>query len=298
MRKLKIADLVLDDTVYPRQEADESHVQVLSDAIEAGVKFPPIVICRKTRRVVDGFHRVLAFGGFFDDQYELDCVEKDYASDRELFLDAIRFNASHGLSLTIADRQLCTLRAKQLGIGDGEAAAALAVTVDRAGRLRANGSSDFVLHVPKPAAPVNATPRRDPNEIKKPIRTPVPAAAQPVTLPNRRCPGCGCKLADITRKADGSPDRCLKCFPLTKDEQLNFERPSEFDELEFDDGVAQRLAEVRAARYADAGPMSHIDALRSQMERGLIDTADVELIAAMQQLCSDLEKFLILAEQY
>ena len=273
MRKFKIAELVLDDTVYPRHEADESHVQVLSDAIEAGVKFPPIVICRKTRRVVDGFHRVLAFGGFFDDQYELDCVEKDYASDRELFLDAIRFNASHGLSLTIADRQLCTLRAKQLGIGDGEAAAALAVTVDRAGRLRANGSSDFVLHVPKPAEPVNAVPHR----------------AMPVMTTTRRCPECGCKLAE-------EAERCFKCFPMA--EQGRSGREEEFDDLEFDDGVAQRLAEVRAARYADAGPMSHIDALRSQMERGLIDTSDVKLIAAMQQLCSDLEKFLILAEQY
>ena len=296
MRKLKIAELVLDDKVYPRREADESHVQTIADAIEAGVKFPPIVICRKTRRVVDGFHRVLAFGGYFDDQYELACVEKDYASDRELFLDAIRFNASHGLSLTIADRQLCTLRAKQLGIGDGEAAAALAVTVDRAGRLRANGTSDSMLYVPKQAAPVHATPRRDPSEIKKPIRTPVSAASLPVTT--RRCPECGCKLAEIERKGDGAVDRCLKCFPLTRYEQLKFERPSEFDDLEFDDGVAQRMAEVRAARYADAGPMSHIDALRSQMERGLIDTADVELIAAMQRLCSELEKFLILAEQY
>jgi hypothetical protein len=90
----------------------------------------------------------------------------------------------------------------------------------------------------------------------------------------------------------------LKCFPLTRDEQFKFECQGEGDDLEFDDGVAQRLAQVRAARYADAGPMSHIDALRSQMERGLIDTTDVELIAAMQQLCSDLEKFLILAEQY
>lgn len=298
MRKVKIADLVLDDKVYPRQEADESHVQTIQDAIDAGVKFPPIVICRKTRRVVDGFHRVLAFGGCFDDQYELDCVEKDYASDRELFLDAIRFNASHGLSLTIADRELCTLRAKQLGIGDGEAAAALAVTVDRAGRLRANGTSESVLHIPKPSPPANATPRRDPNEIKKPIRTPVPAAGRPVTLPNRRCPECGCKLAEITRKGDGAIDRCLKCFPLKGEEQLNFEGPDSFEDLEFDKGVSERMAQIRAMRTGDVGTMEHIDALRSQMERGLIDTADVELIAALQQLCNDLEKFLILAEQY
>ena len=97
---------------------------------------PPLVIDRKSRRVVDGFHRGRAYK---QEKIELvEVVEKSYRNDGEMFLDAVRYNASHGRGLSPFDRARCILRAESMKIELEQVASALSITCEAAGALRAN----------------------------------------------------------------------------------------------------------------------------------------------------------------
>lgn len=119
MRKIPASDVVQDLSIYPRCAVDEAHVASLVLVLEAGNELPPIVICRKTRKVTDGFHRLNAHGQYHGWESEIAVVEKDYADVREMWLDAIRYNAKHGLPLSASDREQCVLKSIKLGV-DGE----------------------------------------------------------------------------------------------------------------------------------------------------------------------------------
>lgn len=149
MRKLKCSQLVLDFDFYPRAQVDSQHVAYMVEAMKAGSEFPPVVICKKTKRVADGFHRVRARQRHDGPDAEIQVVEKTYRNDAELFLDAMRYNAAHGRNLTQYDRAHCAILAVNLGLDDEAIAGALHVPAEKIGELRADRSAKHAgLQVP------------------------------------------------------------------------------------------------------------------------------------------------------
>lgn len=131
MRSIKLCDLVLDYAIYPRREIDAYHSHTIQEAIAGGAEIPPLVVEKKTKRIVDGFHRHRAYKRLYgeDPAFAVDCIEKEYKSDAELFLDSMRYNASHGRCLSKFDRTHCLLLARQLHVPDKEIAKVLHITV-------------------------------------------------------------------------------------------------------------------------------------------------------------------------
>ncbi len=136
MAKLAIKELVLDYTIYPRADVDSQHVSYIKEAYEAGVKLPPIIIDKKSKRVTDGFHRVKMYRAKYGDNYKIDCIEKSYKTEQELLLDAIRCNSGHGRTLSRYDRTHCILLAEKLKVPEDELASALCMTIEKIGTLR------------------------------------------------------------------------------------------------------------------------------------------------------------------
>ncbi len=126
--KRKLSELVFDFDLYPRASVDAQHVAAMREAARAGATFPPYIVCAKTLRVVDGFHRGKKDRAEHGADCEVECIEKVYKNDGELFLDAMRCNASHGRGLTPFDRARCALRCKAFRLGTAAIAAALGVT--------------------------------------------------------------------------------------------------------------------------------------------------------------------------
>ncbi|MEU3042499.1 streptomycin biosynthesis protein [Streptomyces diastaticus] len=86
---------------------DAGHVQVMA---LLGEEVPPIIVHRPTMRVVDGVHRILASrlcgrdsiaARFFD------------GSDADAFLLSVKANVTHGLPLSLADRETAAIRIMQ-----------------------------------------------------------------------------------------------------------------------------------------------------------------------------------------
>lgn len=113
------------------------HVRQLAEALSSGAVFPPIVVERKSSRVVDGFHRVEALRRVRGREALVEAVEKDYRNEAELVLDAMRLNARHGSRLSPYDQLRCVEIASRLSIDGSRLAQALSVSPDYVGELSA-----------------------------------------------------------------------------------------------------------------------------------------------------------------
>jgi hypothetical protein len=133
---LKLNELVFDPEIYPRGSVNRDHVEVMRQAYHAGAKFPPFVIDETSRKIIDGAHRREIY--VFEDKtdVEVECIANHYANEGEMFLDAMRLNAAHGLPLSPFDRARAAAKCRKFGLGAMAIAAALGMTPDK---LRAIG---------------------------------------------------------------------------------------------------------------------------------------------------------------
>jgi hypothetical protein len=132
---IAVADLVEDFDFYPRKDVDSLHVSNLFQALEAGEHLPPVIADRKSKRIVDGFHRCRAWSRFHGPSSSIPVELRSYKNDGELFIDAIRLNSNHGRRLTSIDVVRAATRAKAFGVDDVQISKALRMTVEKVGAL-------------------------------------------------------------------------------------------------------------------------------------------------------------------
>lgn len=86
---------------------DTTHVQRL---MEAEGPLPPIIVHRKTMRIIDGFHRVAAAAAAGTDTIDARLIDGSLES---AFVIAVNANVTHGLPLPLADRRAAAERILQ-----------------------------------------------------------------------------------------------------------------------------------------------------------------------------------------
>lgn len=129
--KIKAAELVEDFSLYPRSQVDGAHVAQMVHTLEAGVMLPPIIIDSGSKRVVDGFHRRRAVIRAFGDDAEIEIEARKYASEKDMYLDAMLLNSRHGKGITGAEQTGAILKAKGFHISADAIAASLGITQER-----------------------------------------------------------------------------------------------------------------------------------------------------------------------
>jgi len=132
IKKIKLSKLVLDYSIYPRQHLDNYHVDELVEALKAGKRLPPITADKTTHKVSDGWHRVEATRKFVGEKAVIEVELKEYASDADMFQDAILLNASHGKPLSRMDETYCLAKAADFKLEQAVVASLLNITVERA----------------------------------------------------------------------------------------------------------------------------------------------------------------------
>lgn len=132
---VKASELVEDFDLYPRGDVDSSHVLSLVQAIEAGTTLPPVIACKKTKRIVDGFHRRRALMRYYGDDVTIPVVLKTYKSDADLYAEAMSANAAHGRRLTSVDFSRAMTKGRALGMDDATIAKCLHLTIDKVTEL-------------------------------------------------------------------------------------------------------------------------------------------------------------------
>src|SRR5215469_3704588 len=117
----------------PRLEGtDEEHATRLAETEEA---LPPILVDRKSMRIIDGAHRFMAASLRGQESIEVEFFD---GSDADAFLRAVEANVQHGLPLTRADRWAAAARivASQSHMSDRAIAEATGLSARRVASIR------------------------------------------------------------------------------------------------------------------------------------------------------------------
>ena len=150
MKKMEVARLILDFNLYPRLQVDSQHAGYMVESLRAGLELPPVIVDEKSLRVIDGFHRITAIKRFNKEKGMVSVILKKYASEGDMFVDAMLYNGTHGRTLTQYDRTHCIIRAEELKLDMSIIAGALSMSIDKIKELREHRVGVFV-----PASPMN-----------------------------------------------------------------------------------------------------------------------------------------------
>ncbi len=156
-KKVKVADLILDYELAPRASS-AGNVDRLADAMRSGEKIPAPVVCAKTMRVNDGFHRVKAHIRVFGKASSITVNLKTYESDESFFLEAMEANTSHGANLSMLDRIHCAHVGARLGIETEKVAGALHMPADKLAKITVDRSAMDKNGRPLPLKPALSKP--------------------------------------------------------------------------------------------------------------------------------------------
>lgn len=96
-----LAQVVFDDTIYPRSEWSQQTVDRYAEALAAGEQFPPIVLERGTNRLLDGMHRARAHQQA--DRTEIDAEFHAIPAGVPAKLYAASLSTRHGDRITRGD---------------------------------------------------------------------------------------------------------------------------------------------------------------------------------------------------
>jgi len=132
---LSLSKLVLDFDLYPRTAVSSTNVRNLVAALEAGHELPPLVVDRKSKRVVDGFHRYNAHKRVSGPDAEVEVELRTFKSDVELFAAAVEYNVGHGKQLDEIEKRRVVFRLQEMGADEDAVAAVLHTTPDKVTKL-------------------------------------------------------------------------------------------------------------------------------------------------------------------
>lgn len=134
--RIKVSELLLDYELYPRERIEPFNVTQMIEALKAGRELPPIVVDRKSHRVVDGFHRVRAYQKLYGLDAEIPVDLKDYEDDSKMFYSAVSLNANHGRQLSSYDQARCIAKAETFKLEPEAISAALNMTLQRIAEMK------------------------------------------------------------------------------------------------------------------------------------------------------------------
>lgn len=113
MNTVKLETLVRDFNFYPRTQVDSTHVKSIMLAMRAGSEMPPIKADRKSKRIIDGFHRFEAHRKLGLESIDVEWVTcKD---EEHLYALAVEANNAHGRPYSPFDKAHIRTRAEELG---------------------------------------------------------------------------------------------------------------------------------------------------------------------------------------
>ncbi|MEV7770850.1 ParB/RepB/Spo0J family partition protein [Kitasatospora sp. NPDC086791] len=187
LTRLPLTDIVQPDS--PRLAGpDHEHARLLANSDAA---LPPILVNRRTMRVVDGAHRLLAARLRGQEAIDVDFCDCD---DDEAFVLAVEKNVMHGLPLSRSERTAATERI--LGAypewSDRAIAAVVGLSHKTVGSIRRRATKD--------ADPV--THRRGRDGRMRPVNGAAARARVSSLLADRQ----DASLREIARQAGVSPD--------------------------------------------------------------------------------------------
>lgn len=113
---MKVSETFEDLAIYPRNQVDDIWASMLAHKLKMGATLPPILVDKKTKKVVDGFHRRRAYIKVYGANCEIPVEQMSFKNDAEMFMESMRRNAQHGKPLSTVDVLMCVARGRDFGL--------------------------------------------------------------------------------------------------------------------------------------------------------------------------------------
>jgi|SRR5215471_612278 len=133
MPKVAIAKITIDESIYPRSSVSDFNVSRLRSALKTGAKLPPLLVEAKFYRLVDGRHRYEAYQ--LENIKTIEVIEKVYATEADLFADAVRANIGHGEPLDSFNVRNAIIRLTEYGYDREKISDVVRLTVEQIERI-------------------------------------------------------------------------------------------------------------------------------------------------------------------
>ena len=157
LKLLPIKDIKVWENLYPRQMLDWTTAHRYAEAMKAGAEFPNIVVAYLNGEMilVDGYHRLDAHKRL--KQEHIQCEVHEGMNERQIYLEAIKRNISHGKRFGSGDRTKIILTLKQWNLSNHQ--------ISQIVRIPSEAIEPFVAK-----RIVRITGQEEPQIIKKPFR--------------------------------------------------------------------------------------------------------------------------------
>lgn len=115
-RIIEISELQKSKTLYPRVSVSYETVLKYAYAMRNGNKFPPIIVglYEGKKLIIDGIHRVEAYKKL--NKKQITAVVKEFKTERDLFIESVRLNNSHGKPYGKDDVKKIVLKLKKMNV--------------------------------------------------------------------------------------------------------------------------------------------------------------------------------------
>jgi hypothetical protein len=133
--KIKLKNLNENRAILEIRNVNPLFVSRYRQAMRGGSKFPPIIIDRKTKQVVSGYHRRDAYSLEYGKDHIIEVIAKTYANEAEKIEEAIRENITHGNPLDGISRRRAALKLAELGRDAEAISRLLGVSVNRVEKM-------------------------------------------------------------------------------------------------------------------------------------------------------------------
>lgn len=128
--QIKLSEIVIDPLIQVR-DVEPRTVTAYAQAMDAGAKFPPVVLDAATNRMVCGNHRYYAYKSRLNPDDMVSCVFKKFDNEKEIIKYAAQDNSQHGRPLATWDKKRIIFKLKELGADVDEIASTLSIPVAR-----------------------------------------------------------------------------------------------------------------------------------------------------------------------
>lgn len=135
VEQLRIADVVVDETMYPRHKLSAHNIAQIKDGYLSGSDVPPIVVWKSKRILVDGQHRLMAKQQIVGPEGMIDALLIEYDSKRDALADAVKRNSAQGYRLTTWDKVRSIMLLQAVKADEDTIARSLNCSLDTVHRL-------------------------------------------------------------------------------------------------------------------------------------------------------------------
>lgn len=109
--KVKLDDLVVDANIYPRNGINWHKVGEYVEAIQSEEEFPPLVVEKNSKKILDGIHRYHAYKKTGIEETEVEFREVE---EKRFMLTAGMLNSRHGIPLSYSEKQYVAVETAKL----------------------------------------------------------------------------------------------------------------------------------------------------------------------------------------